>query len=322
MSTTFLPRLEGHVSPRNHGDRADKVRKPQRRLRLESIFSAMTLIHLAVLGALFTGARPVDWIVCGALYVIRMFGVTAGYHRYFSHRSFKMGRVGQFMLAFLAQTSAQKGVLWWASHHRHHHKHSDTDNDAHSAAKQGFFYSHVGWLYDENDETDWTKIKDFARYPELVWLNRFWWVPPLALGIGVFAALGWSGLFVGFFLSTVLLWHGTFLINSLSHVWGYQDYPSGDHSRNNFVLALITLGEGWHNNHHYYQASARQGFRWWQIDITYYGLIAMSWVGLVRDIREPPADIVEGRHMPSHARRKADPAPEQHSPDDALLDAA
>lgn len=291
MSTTFLPK---YVPPPNTPKAADQVtRKPLRRLKLESIFSAMTLIHLLVLGALFTGARPIDWIVCGVLYVVRMFGVTAGYHRYFSHRSYKMGRVGQFLMAFLAQTSAQKGVLWWASHHRSHHKHSDTESDTHSPMHGGLFYSHLGWLYDDTSETDMSRIKDLTRYPELVWLNRNWWVPPLVLGVAVFLTLGWSGLFIGFFLSTCLLWHGTFVINSLSHLWGYQDYASGDDSRNNFFLALITLGEGWHNNHHHYQSSTRQGFRWWQIDITYYVLKAMSWVGLVWDLREPPAAVVE-----------------------------
>ncbi len=305
MSTTFLPPLPGHQSPLNHGDRADKVRKSTRRLKLESIFSAMTLVHLAVLGVLFTGARPIDWIVCGALYFVRMFGVTAGYHRYFSHRTFKTSRVGQFLLAFLAQSSFQKGVLWWASHHRHHHKHSDTERDAHSAPREGFFYSHLGWLYDGNDETDWDKIKDLSRYPELVWLDRHWWVPPVTLAVAVFLTLGWSGLFVGFFLSTVLLWHGTFFINSLCHIWGRQTYVSGDQSRNNFFLALLTMGEGWHNNHHYYQASVRQGFRWWQVDMTYYVVKLLSFVGLVWDVREPPQSVLDGTHTSSAAIKRA-----------------
>jgi stearoyl-CoA desaturase (delta-9 desaturase) len=229
-----------------------------------------------------------------------MFGVTGGYHRYFSHRTYKTSRWFQFILAFLAQSTSQKGALWWAAHHRTHHKESDTVNDVHSPVRQGLFYSHIGWLYQlHNDETDYNKISDFAKYPELVFLNKNWLIPPILLGTAVWLWLGWSGLLIGFFFSTVLLWHGTFTINSLSHVFGYQDYYTGDHSRNNWFLALITLGEGWHNNHHFYQSCARQGFKWWQYDVTYYILKVMSWVGLIWDLREPPAEIVAaaGTHI-------------------------
>jgi stearoyl-CoA desaturase (delta-9 desaturase) len=259
------------------------------------------LLHLVPLLALLPGVvvRPIDWIVCGALYVIRMFGVTGVYHRYFSHRTYKTSRVFQFVLAMLAMSSAQKGVLWWSAHHRHHHKYSDMPEDIHSPRQRGFFYSHVGWLFDHTEATDYAKIKDFARYPELMFFNKFWWIPPTALGFITFLALGWSGLLIGFALSTVLLWHGTYTINSLTHVFGKRVYETTDDSRNSFLLALITLGEGWHNNHHYYQASTRQGFHWWQLDMTYYGLRLLSAVGLIWDIREPPAAVVEGTWRPN-----------------------
>jgi stearoyl-CoA desaturase (Delta-9 desaturase) len=251
------------------------------------------LVHLACLGALWTGVSVQALVVCALLYVVRMFGVTAGYHRYFSHRSFKTSRAGQFVLAWLAQSSAQRGAMWWAAVHRHHHLHSDTEEDAHSPRHRGFLYSHVGWVFDRRHaETETEAVPDLARYPEMRWLDRFQLVPAVVLGVACFLFGGWGMLVVGFFWSTVLLYHGTFFINSLAHVHGSQRYVTGDDSRNNWWLALITLGEGWHNNHHAYQRSTRQGFRWYEVDPTYYALKMMSWVGLVWELGEPPADVV------------------------------
>jgi stearoyl-CoA desaturase (delta-9 desaturase) len=251
------------------------------------------LIHLAPLGLFWTGVRLVDWAVCVGLYFVRMFFITGVYHRYFSHRTYKMGRVMQFLMALGGTTAAQKGVLWWASHHRKHHKYSDQPGDVHSP-KDGLGWAHVGWIVSHtHDETEWVWIRDFAKYPELVWLNRFHLVPPVLLGFGVWLVGGWSMLLCGFILSTVLLYHGTFSINSLMHVWGNRRYVTRDTSRNNLLLALITLGEGWHNNHHYYQASTNQGFFWWEIDISYYVLRMLSWVGLTWDLRKPPREVLE-----------------------------
>ena len=251
------------------------------------------LAHLACLGAIWSGVTVEAAVLCLSLYVARMFGVTAGFHRYFSHRSFKTSRVGQFLFAFLAQTSAQRGVLWWAAKHRHHHKHSDTELDVHSPRHRGFFYSHVGWIFTaEHEETDYDAIPDLTKYPELVWLNKHPYLPAAMLAVACFLIAGWPGLFVGFFWSTTLLYHGTFFINSLAHVHGNQRYVTGDDSRNNWWLAVITMGEGWHNNHHAYQRSTRQGFRWYEFDPTFYILKAMSWVSFVWDLGEPPADVV------------------------------
>jgi stearoyl-CoA desaturase (delta-9 desaturase) len=252
-------------------------------------------LHFLPLAAIVTGVNTIDVVVCIGLYVVRMFGVTGAYHRYFAHRTYHTSRVFQFVLALLAMSSSQRGVLWWAAHHRHHHKHSDLPTDIHSPKQVGLFKAHVGWLFEPaNTETRFDKIKDYAKYPELVFLDKNWYLPQTILGFLVWHFLGWSGLWIGFVLSTVLLWHGTFTINSLTHVWGKKVYESGDESKNSFILALVTLGEGWHNNHHYYQACARQGFHWWQIDITYYTLRALAKVGLIWDIREPPAEVVAG----------------------------
>jgi len=251
------------------------------------------LAHLVCLGALWTGVPAGAVAIAAALYVVRMFAVTAGYHRYFSHRSFKTSRVGQFVLAFVAQSAAQRGVLWWAAKHRHHHRHSDTEFDVHSPRQRGFWYAHVGWIFrPQHHETDHEGVADLARYPELRWLDRHQYAPAVALGTLVWLLAGWPGLVVGFFWSTVALYHGTFMINSLAHVHGTQRYVTGDDSRNNFWLALVTLGEGWHNNHHAYQRSTRQGFRWWEVDPTFYVLTALSWVRVVWDLGAPPPDLV------------------------------
>lgn len=253
----------------------------------------MVVVHIGALGVFWTGMSAGTWLLCAALYFTRMFGVTGGYHRYFSHRTYKMGRVMQFLMALLAQSGSQRGVLWWAAHHRDHHKFSDTDRDVHSPVKFGFWHSHIGWIFDRNGETDWPRVKDLSRYPELVMLDKLWFLPPILLGVAVFMIWGAEGLFGGFMLSTVLLWHGTFTINSLSHVWGSRRYPTGDDSRNNPVLAIITMGEGWHNNHHHFMGSTRQGFFWWEIDLTYYILRGLAAVGLVWDLKEPPSRVFD-----------------------------
>jgi len=251
------------------------------------------VVHLLPLLAFWTGTKWQDWAVCVALYWIRMFGVTGGYHRYFSHRTYKTSRVFQFILAFLAQSSSQKGALWWGAHHRVHHKLSDQDGDPHDSRK-GFWFSHIGWIFSPHSaDTDYTRIKDLAKYPELVWLNRYWLVPPTTLAIFVALVWGSSGLLIGFFLSTALLWHGTFTINSLSHMLGNQRYESHDDSRNNWLLAILTMGEGWHNNHHHFMNSTRQGFYWWEYDMTYYILRGLQALRIVWDIKEPPARVYD-----------------------------
>ncbi len=251
------------------------------------------LSHLAIFGAIWSGVTWQAVVLCVVLLFVRVWGITAGYHRYFAHRTYKTSRAFQLFLAVLAQSSSQKGVLWWAAHHRVHHKLSDQPGDVHSPIQNSFYYAHVGWLFDDTEETRWDKIRDFAKYPELRWLNKYWVVPPTVLAVGSFLIAGWPGLFIGFFLSTVLLWHNTFLINSLTHVWGKKRFDTTDESRNNMVTALLTLGEGWHNNHHHYQSSCRNGFYWWEIDVTYYVLKMLSWVGLVWDIRPVPEHVLE-----------------------------
>lgn len=251
------------------------------------------IVHLGCLAAIWTGVSWPAVALCVTLYWVRMFAVTAGYHRYFSHRAFATGRVFQFILAFLAQSTAQKSVLWWAAKHRHHHLHSDTTNDVHSPRHKGFLYSHIGWVFTRQHwHTEFSQVPDLARYPELRWLDKAELAPAFLLGAFCFLVAGWSGLVVGFLWSTVLVYHATFCINSLAHVRGSQRYVTGDHSRNNLGLALLTMGEGWHNNHHAYQSSARQGFRWWEIDASWYILKLLARLGIVQDLKAPPESVL------------------------------
>jgi stearoyl-CoA desaturase (delta-9 desaturase) len=251
------------------------------------------LVHLTCFAAIWTGVTWQAVAIGVTLYWLRIFAIGAGYHRYFSHRSYSTSRAFQFILAVLATSTAQKSVLWWAAKHRHHHLHSDTEHDVHSPRRRGFLYSHVGWIFSrQHDTTDLVKIADFARYPELMWLHRFELLPPIVLATVCFLLAGWSGLVVGFFWSTVALYHATFCINSLAHVRGRKRYVTGDDSRNNWLLAFFTMGEGWHNNHHAYQSSVRQGFRWWEVDMTFYILKGLSWLGIVWDLKAPPEQVL------------------------------
>jgi stearoyl-CoA desaturase (delta-9 desaturase) len=266
------------------------------------------LMHVACLAVIWVGFSWVALAVTIALYVVRMFAITGFYHRYFSHRSFKTSRVGQFIFGLLGASAVQRGPIWWAAHHRHHHVHSDKPDDVHSPKQHGFFWSHMGWFMSHKHfVADLSRVKDLLKYPELRFLDRFDIAVPTALGLGVFLlgvllrhvapelhTSGWQMLVWGFFISTVAVYHGTYTINSLSHVFGRQRYKTGDSSRNNPWLALITLGEGWHNNHHHYPASVRQGFYWWEFDVTFYVLKLMSLFGLIWDLKAVPAAVRDG----------------------------
>ncbi|MBC7840092.1 MAG: acyl-CoA desaturase [Nitrospiraceae bacterium] len=252
-------------------------------------------IHLMCLLAFLTGIRW-EWVILAiGSYYLRMVAVTAGYHRYFSHRSYKTSRLFQFLLAFLAMTSAQKGVLWWAAHHRHHHKYSDQEEDVHSPLQRGFWFSHVGWILSAHSvRTDMNLVRDFRQYPEICFLNRFYFIPPLVYALLIYSLWGFPGLIWGFFISTTALYHCTFFINSLTHMIGRVRYKSNDGSKNSFLLAVLCCGEGWHNNHHHYQLAAKQGWFWWEVDLSYYILSFLSWFGIVWDLRVPPEHIKAG----------------------------
>lgn len=276
----------------SRGDRIDWLRA-----------SPFVVMHLACIGAVWTGVSPVAIGVAVALYAIRMFALTAFYHRYFSHRTFRTSRAVQFFFALVGASCVQRGPLWWAAHHRHHHRHTDTPLDPHSPGVHGFLWSHVGWFLTPNGfRTEIARVPDLAKYPELRWLDRYDTAIPVLLAVALFGfgkilehvapalgTTGWQMLVWGFFISTTVLFHATVTINSLAHRFGRRRFDTADDSRNNVWLALLTFGEGWHNNHHFFPGTVRQGFRWWEIDMTYYGLRVMSWLGLVHDLKPIPA---------------------------------
>lgn len=251
------------------------------------------IIHLGCFAVIWTGLTLPALMLGLALYVLRIFAIGAGYHRYFAHRAFRTSRAFQLVLAVLSLTSAQRGILWWVAKHRQHHMHADTEADLHSPGLRGFLYAHVGWIFQlQNDPTDLALVSDLAQYKELLWLERHSYLPVVALALLTWLIAGWPGVVVGFCWSTVAVWHVTFSVNSLSHLIGRRPYITGDRSGNNWLLALLTMGEGWHNNHHAYQASVRQGFRWWEFDPTFFILRVLSWFGLVWDLHLPPDAVV------------------------------
>lgn len=281
------------------------------------------LVHLACLAVFVVGVSPAALTAGLVAYFLRMFAITGFYHRYFSHRSFKTSRAGQFVFGLLGAAAVQRGPVWWAAHHRHHHANSDAPADLHSPHQHGFWRSHLGWfLTIKGFSPDLRLVKDLRRFPELRWLDRFDVAVPVLLGALMFGlgvtlhhlapqlhTTGAQMLVWGFFVSTVVCWHATYTINSLSHVIGRQRYRTGDGSRNNWWLAILTLGEGWHNNHHHYPASARQGFYWWEYDLTYYVLKLMSWTGLIWDLKTVPIAVRDHSSRRLDATRNNPPGP-------------
>jgi stearoyl-CoA desaturase (delta-9 desaturase) len=271
-------------------------------------------MHLACLGVIQVGVSRSALYVAVALYALRMFALTGFYHRYFSHRAFRTSRAVQFVFAAVGALCVQRGPLWWAAHHRHHHRHADTPQDMHSPGQHGFLHAHMGWFLTRRGfRTNWDAIPDLRRFPELRWLDRYDMVLPVMLAVALYVFGAWIGraypqletngpqmLIWGFFVSTVVLFHATVTINSLAHGLGSRRFATRDDSRNNWLLALLTFGEGWHNNHHHFPGAVRQGVAWWELDLTWYGLRAMAALGLVWDLKAMPEAM---RHARPEAAR-------------------
>ncbi|OWK41784.1 acyl-CoA desaturase [Fimbriiglobus ruber] len=249
--------------------------------------AAFIAMHLACVSVFFV---EFTWLGLGmmvGLYLIRGFGLTGGFHRYFSHRGYKMSRWFQFVIAWIGTASLQRGPMWWCAHHRLHHKHSDQEQDPHSPIVGSIFWSHVGWILSPRfGEVEWDQIRDWQKYPELKWLDKYDWLPGVLLGLGCLA-VGVSEFVWAFVVGTVLLYHATFMVNSVCHLVGRRRFETSDKSRNNWFVAIFSMGEGWHNNHHHYPSAARQGFKWYEFDLSYCILKTLSWVGLVWDLRQP-----------------------------------
>ena len=311
FTTAFTQWIDSDYCPEG----AEKMRSEPDKVDLVRVMPFI-ILHLACFAVIWVGWSPFAVWTAVALYFVRMFAVTGIHHRYFSHKTYTTSRVGQFFLALWAATAVQRGSLWWAYHHRHHHQHSDDPEDAHSPHVHGFLWSHIGWITSRrNFPTDYSKIKDLAKFPELVLLNRFDLVVPILFATAIYTvgsllaayapSLHTSGgqlLVWGFFISTTFLFHGTACINSMAHLMGKRRFKTEDDSRNSFILAIICLGEGWHNNHHRYQSATRNGFYWWEIDPTYYGLKFLSWTGLIWGLKSVPDSVLEeGVHADHHA---------------------
>ena len=260
------------------------------------------VLHISVIAVFWVGWSPISIAFAVFFYIIRMFGITAFYHRYFSHKTFKTSRTAQFIFAIIGASATQRGPLWWASNHRHHHVHSDKATDIHSPKQTGFLWSHMGWfLSKKNFKTNFERIQDFAKYPELKWIDRFDVVIPLIFALSTFflgfflnrlfpglETHAWQMFVWAYIISTIFVFHGTFVINSLAHVIGKRRFNTRDESKNSFILALITFGEGWHNNHHKFPGSAKQGLHWWEIDLSYYGLLLLEKLGIIWDVNKGP----------------------------------
>ncbi len=266
-----------------------------------SILSTLRILlfHLSVVLVFVTGFSQTALVCFLLLFTIRMFAISAGYHRYFSHRSFETSRIFQFVLAFIATTAGQKGPLSWATSHINHHRYSDREGDPHSPVLGGWFHAHVGWLLGKGAlPTDKTLVKSFMQYPEIVFLNRHHYIGTLSLVIGLallgeflsahYPHLETSALQLvswGFILSTLLVLHGTFLVNSVTHMYGNRRFDTHDNSRNVWWLLPLMLGENWHHNHHHKPGLATFSTVWWEIDFVYLGIRLLEKLGLVWGVR-------------------------------------
>jgi stearoyl-CoA desaturase (delta-9 desaturase) len=265
------------------------------------------LTHLALIAIPFLSPDPMSWVLFGAVALVCGFGITIGHHRYFSHRAFKTSRWFQFALAWAGCVAAQRGPLWWAAHHRQHHAHSDTDGDVHSPETEGFFHAHIGWLFRSSAvRPDFRTVRDFAKYPELVWLDHFWKLPVILTAVACYLLGGWAGVVFGYCLGSVVVKQVTFSVNSFGHLFGPRPYDTGDGSRNNWVLGILALGDGWHNNHHHSPRTARHGFKWYEFDPSYYLILVLERVGVVWGVKKTPRPPKERRGDESRGSLEVD----------------
>lgn len=262
-------------------------------------------VHLLAFCSIFTSPTWLDWSLFAGFLFVRAYVTSVGYHRYFAHRAFKTSRPVQFLMGVLCCLNLQNGPIWWAALHRHHHRHSDDEHDYHSPTQGGFFWAHCGWLFCMLEYPDWNRVRDLRRFPELVWLDRLWLVPPILAGLACWYFGGWSLLCIAFCLSAVINMHGTYAVNSLGHMVGSRRYETKDQSRNSYILACFTCGDGWHNNHHHYPHSAQHGFFWYEIDGAYNVLRCLRRLGVVWDLRDVPphklrsGEVLEKQEMTS-----------------------
>ena len=255
-----------------------------------AVIIVMAILHI---GALFAFLPSnFSWSAVGLMAVLYWMtaglGITLGWHRLVSHRSFQVPKVVEYLLIFLGSLTMEGGVIWWVGLHRHHHLYSDQDADHHDSGK-GFWWSHMEWMfYEVPAEKEIPRFtKDIANDPVYKFLDKHFFAMQVALGIVLYLIGGWSFVIWGIFVRLVLVYHSTWFVNSATHKFGYRTYESGDYSTNCWWVALLSFGEGWHNNHHAFQFSARHGLKWWEVDLTWMTIRLLEKVGLATNVKLP-----------------------------------
>lgn len=272
------------------------------------VFSWIAFMHVGALAGFFTFSWPALGVCLFLWWLAGGIGICLGYHRYFTHRSYATPKWVEYLLAIFGCLAGEAGPIAWVAAHRYHHTYSDQEQDPHSPLKdpnsfKGFLWAHVGWLFarEENLATfDQYKryAPDMAQDKFLVFLDRNHMIPVITLAVLLYALGGWPFVVWGMFVRSVLVYHSTWLVNSASHVWGYRTFKTTDQSKNNWWVALLSFGEGWHNNHHAFQRSARHGMRWWEFDLTYRTIQLMWVLGLASQIHLPVQPAANGVTYP------------------------
>jgi len=248
----------------------------------------MVLFHLGAVAALFFFTWKALFVAIFLCWVSTSLGIGMGYHRLLTHRGYKTAKWVENCLTLFATLSLEGGPIFWVATHRIHHQHSDQEGDPHSP-RDGKWWAHMGWILVgksmHHDTTTLTRyVPDLAKDKFHVWITKYHYVPMIALGIALLALGGLPFLFWGIFLRTVVGLHATWLVNSATHIWGSRPFATRDQSTNSWWVALLTWGEGWHNNHHAYPVSARHGLKWYQVDLNWYGIWVMKQLGLARQV--------------------------------------
>jgi len=249
----------------------------------------MGLFHAGVVAAFFFFTWNALLVAVLLWWISGSLGIGMGYHRLLTHRGYKTPKWVEYCLTVCATLALEGGPIFWVATHRIHHKFSDQDGDPHSP-RDGKWWSHMGWILTgksmHHDTTTLAHyVPDLAKDKFHVWITKYHYAPMIVLGLALLAAGGPPLLLWGVFLRTVVGLHATWLVNSATHLWGSRRFATRDSSTNNWVVALLTFGEGWHNNHHAYPTSARHGLKWYEVDVNWYGIQALKLLGLARQVQ-------------------------------------
>jgi sn-2 palmitoyl-lipid 9-desaturase len=270
-------------------------------IRTAQTTPALSWVSVGFFGTIHALALLAPWFFSWSALGVTLFlhwlfgsiGICLGYHRLLTHRSFQVPKALEYAITLIGALALQGGPIFWVAGHRLHHLHTeDIDKDPYSA-RRGFWWSHMLWLFYPraeyfNYETYKQFAPDLARDPFYRWLNRYFLLLQIPVGVLLYVLGGWSFVIYGVFLRAVLLWHSTWLINSATHLVGYRTFDPKDNSRNLWWAAILTYGEGWHNNHHAYPNVAKAGWQWWEIDMTWWSIQLLRRLGLARKVVLPP----------------------------------